>query len=388
MQSSLRAGGREGTLTFVEAVSLMTGAGVGAGIMAVPYLAARSGLLEMLVVVVVAFGANCLIHLMLAEVAFRSGRNLQVIELMRLHLFRDRFAPLLWSAFALLGLAFVAILAAYVAGGSEIVADLTGVSRTPADVVVYLACAAVVFFGLGAVGLFEKVATGVLVVITAVLVAGSFGVPFRPVWSSTAGWESTLALYGMVMYAFYTFYTVPQVVKGLAPDQRSAVKAIIVGLAINAGLVTTIALIAVGVSHPVTEVAVVGMADAIGGWAGTAGSLFVFVALVTSYWSISLALADILSERIGLGRRTSWVVATLPSLLVLLAGGWRFLEWLRLAGGATALVVVVVTVPMYLDARRHGQPDTWSLGRFGSWPWLVAVTLAALLMAVGSLLEL
>ena len=74
--------------------------------------------------------------------------------------------------------------------------------------------------------------------------------------------------------------------------------------------------------------------------------------------------------------------------LVLLAGGWRFLEWLRLAGGATALVVVVVTVPMYLDARRHGQPDTWSLGRFGSWPWLVAVTLAALLMAVGSLLEL
>ncbi len=63
-------------LTFWEATSLMVGAGVGAGIMAVPYLASRTGLTTLLLIVAVAWAATCLIHLMLAEVLFRTGQDL------------------------------------------------------------------------------------------------------------------------------------------------------------------------------------------------------------------------------------------------------------------------------------------------------------------------
>ena len=51
----------------------MVGAGVGAGIMAIPWLAARTGLLELVLVLVVAYGASCLVHLLLAEVCLRTG---------------------------------------------------------------------------------------------------------------------------------------------------------------------------------------------------------------------------------------------------------------------------------------------------------------------------
>ncbi len=63
------------------------------------------------------------------------------------------------------------------------------------------------------------------------------------------------------------------------------------------------------------------------------------------------------------------------------------MDLLRLAGGATALVVVLVSVPMYVHARRTGDPSAWSLGRWGSTPVLVAVVVAAALMAAGSVLE-
>jgi amino acid permease len=194
----------------------------------------------------------------------------------------------------------------------------------------------------------------------------------------------------MVMYAYWTFYSVPQVVAGMGSDHRGAVRAILLGLALNGVLTAVVALVALGVSSPVTEVAIIGIADRLGDWAGVVGSLFIVAALVTSYWSVSLALADILRERTAIPVQLAWLLATLPSLLVLWLGAWQFLEWLRLAGGATAIVVALITIPMYRAAQRTGPvalPD-WTLGRWGSPAILALALLAMALMAAGSLLQL
>jgi amino acid permease len=191
------------------------------------------------------------------------------------------------------------------------------------------------------------------------------------------------------MYGYYAFFSVPQVVKGLAPDGRAAARAVMAGLAINGLLMVAVAVVALGVSAEVTEVAIIGIADALGPWAGGIGAIFLLVALVTTYWAVSLALADVIAERTGVGFRAAWLAATLPSLLLLYVGAMGFLEWVRLAAGLTAIVIALVTLPMYLNARRDGpvhDPD-WNLGRWGSRPMLALALLATVLMAVGSLLE-
>ena len=212
--------------------------------------------------------------------------------------------------------------------------------------------------------------------------------PFRAEVVLSGTPAQALALYGMVMYALWTFYSVPQVVQGLGPDCRGAVRAIVLGLSINGVLTAAVAVIALGVSTEVTQVAIIGIARAMGTCAGAAGSLLIVVALVTSYWSVSLALADILAERTGITRRLAWMLATLPSLFVLWLGAWQFLGWLRLAAGATAIVVALITLPMYWRARRSGpvrDPD-WTLGRWGSPAMLALALLSLVLMAVGSLI--
>jgi amino acid permease len=380
----------EHRLTQWEAVSLMVGAGVGAGIMAVPYLAEKVGMVGLALILPLAWAASALIHLMLAEVLFRTGRDLQIVELMRIYLLRGRAGQwLLWAVFIFLSIAFLANLAAYVSGAGEILAGMLGINRRLAEVLVYAISAGVVFFGLRAVGLAERFGALLLVGLIAAIGLGSFAVPFQALPGLGGTPSQWLALYGMVMYALWTFYSVPQVVKGLGADHRGAARAILVGLGINGLLTALVALIALGVSSSVTEVAIIGISARLGSWAGTLGSLLIIFALVTSYWSVSLALADILRERTGISHRLAWLIATLPSLLILWVGVWQFLDWLRLAAGATAIVVALITIPMYWKARKTGPVSSpgWSLGKWGSPLLLALVLLSLILMAVGSLVS-
>ncbi|MBN1581751.1 MAG: hypothetical protein JXA89_13690, partial [Anaerolineae bacterium] len=217
-------------LTRLEATSLMVGAGVGAGIMAVPFLAEHVGLVGLAVILPIAWAASSLIHLMLAEVLFRTGRDLQIVELMRLYVLRGRIGRwLLWIVFALLSIAFLANLAAYVSGAGEIVSDLTGMDQRFAEILVYVISAGVVFFGLRAVGIAERFAVLVLVGLVVAIGAGAIPIPFHIPLGPSGSAKQWLALYGMVMYALWTFYSVPQVVKGLGHDCRGAVRAILIG---------------------------------------------------------------------------------------------------------------------------------------------------------------
>jgi amino acid permease len=379
------------SLTQGEAIALMVGAGVGAGIMAVPYLAESVGLVGLAFILPIAWAASSLIHLMLAEVCFRTGQDLQIIELMRLYVLRGRRgAWLLWTVFVFLSVAFLANLAAYVSGSGEIISNLTGVNIHLGEFLIYIISAGVVLFGLKAVGIAERYGTVLLYGFVIAISIGALRLPFHAKAGPTGSATQWLALYGMVMYALWTFYSVPQVVKGLGEDRKGAAHAILIGLGINGLLTAIVAVVAIGISQQVTKVAIIGIADRLGPWAGISGSIFIIAAFVTSYWSVSLALADIIHERAQIPPRAAWLLATLPSLLILWVGVWQFLEWLRLAAGATAIVVALITIPMYREALRSGpvRDPEWRLGRWGSPTMIALVLMALILMVAGSIVSI
>ncbi len=201
----------EQRLTQWEAISLMVGAGVGAGIMAVPYLTTQVGFLGLAMILPVAWVASSLVHLMLAEVLFRTGRDLQIVELMHLYVLRGRFGRwLLWTVFALLSVAFLANLAAYVSGAGEILAGLIRIEQSLAEIIVYGISAGVVFFGLKAVGIAERFGALMLVGLIAAIAIGAFSVPFDLSLELSGTPTHWLMLYGMAMYALWTFYSVPR----------------------------------------------------------------------------------------------------------------------------------------------------------------------------------
>ncbi len=380
-------------LTLFEAASIVAGYGIGGGVMTVPYLAEKNGLVPALLIMAAALCISLLLHLMIAEMFSGDGEPKQVVEFFHKHLFRGKSgAVLTWVFFVLMGLVFLANLAAYIAGAGEILQSLTGLPLWAGEALFYLFAAGVVFFGLKVLGVCEKYAILGIVAILAVLAAASALTPSRMLPAAGGGANAALAFFGMMMFCFGAFFSVPQAVEGLSHNKKLVPRAVVLGMGMNFVFILVIALCALLVSKEVTEVAIIGWSAAIGGWATILGSLFVLLAMVTTYWSISFAFSTIVRERLRWGDRPAWLMATLPSFLIAIIGFSDFLGFMRLAGGGIAVLVAVLMVPAFRSARKArqlaGDTASWNIGLWGGTAFQIAVAAGYILMAVGSVIPI
>ncbi len=370
-------------LTVWEAACIITGYGVGGGVMAMPYLAAKNGLAVSLAILAAALLASFVLHTMIAEMTVKSGSGAQIIGAFSKYLFRGKWKKgLTLGFFILMSLVLFTNLAAYIAGAAEIISGLLGIPLLWAQLLFYVGAASVVLFGLKAVGVSEKLAVGVIFAMVALLAVFSLFHIRNPLPWKAGALNEGLAFFGMAMFAFLAFFSVPQAVQGLDGDIKKVRKAIFLGMFNNFVLIVVITVCALLSSTEITPVAMIGWSAGIGSWAQLVGSLFTILAMLTTYWSISLALADIVEEQLHLERRLCWLIATLPSLLMTFAGLAGFMEFMRLAGGLIAILVAVMGVPAYRRSRL--EPGGSMLGRWGGTGMQIAMVAAYLLMAVGN----
>ena len=378
----------EKKLTVWQAACIITGYGVGSGIMTLPYLVDRAGLVPGLAIILVAFFFSYCMHMMLAEITIGSGKGSQIISVFRTYLFRGpRGNWFVVALFALTALVLITNLAAYVAGGAEVL-GAAGLPPLAAKLVFYAIAAAVVFFGLKVLGVSEAASISAIMVIIGVLAVASLlnwhnALP----WGVVGAPNQLLAFFGMAMFSFVAFFSVPQAVEGLDRDPARVRKAILLGLGLNLAFIVVIVFCTLGSSARITELGIIGWSEGIGLWAQVLGSAFTVLAMLTTYWSISLALSDIIEEQTKLHRRLCWLIATLPSLLLVLFDLGSFLEIMRTAGGLIAILMAVMVVPAFRRCRKaNGRlllPDA-----LASTPMQVVILAAFLLMAVGSAVSL
>lgn len=374
-------------LTIVESACIITGYGIGGGVMAMPYLAQRNGLLVSLFILAAAFLASFVLHVMIAELAVKSGGGSQIIEVFSRYLFRGKYKKLLTLAFfVIMALVLFTNLAAYISGAAEIISELLGISLWLSRLLFYVAAASVVLFGLKAVGVSEKLAVGIIFLLVGLLACFSLLHIRNPLPVKAGSLTEGLAYFGMAMFAFSAFFSVPQAAAGLGGDGKKVRKAVFLGLLNNVILITVITVCALLSSAQVTEVAMIGWSRGIGSWAEIVGSLFTILAMLTTYWSISLALAEIVEEQLKLSKRLCWVIATLPSLALTFAGLGGFMEFMRLAGGLIAILIALMVVPAFGKASR--EPGSSLLGRWGGGWMQVLIIIAYLLMAVGNVVTI
>jgi len=385
MEDTMQNAGRS-KLTVWEAACIVTGYGIGGGVMAIPYLALRNGVVVSLLILVAAYFASLLMHLMVADLSLRAGSG-QIIVVFERFLFRGKFKKVLTIAFfGMVTVVMLTTLATYITGAGEIIAVRLNTGPFLSRFVFYAAATSVVVFGLKAVGISEKIAVFVIFVLIAVFAAASFLNIKNPLPLAPGGWKEVLAYFGMAMFSFVAFFSVPQAVEGLGGDVKKIHKALFIGFLNIFIMIFIITLCALLSSTEVTPLAMIGWSAGIGTWAQLAGAVFTLVAMITTYWSISLALADILREQTKLNRIVCWLIATIPTLLLTLLGQGGFMEFVRFAGGLNAILIAVLLVPAFLGANREG--PTRLMGRFASPPVLILIALSYILMAIGSAVQL
>ncbi|MDO4811351.1 MAG: aromatic amino acid transport family protein [Eubacteriales bacterium] len=370
-------------LTTWEAACIITGYGIGGGVMALPYLAVKNGVLLSLAILLAAFAASYVLHVMIAETVIKTGGQVQIIEIFGHYLFPGKAKKALTTVFfVIMALVLFTNLATYISGAGEILAQLLGIPLLWGEILFYIVAASVVFFGLKAVGVSEKVAVTIIFGVIGVLAVCSLfklnhSLPFR-----VGTLNQALAYFGLVMFAFGAFFSVPQAVEGLDGDVKKVKRAVALGLGNNLLLILVITFCALSASDTVTELAMIGWSRGIGTWAEILGDIFTVLAMLTTYWSLSLALGDIVNDQLKCDHRLCWLIGTLPSLLITLIGLGGFMEYMRLAGGLIAIIIALLVVPAYRKSRK--EPGEAILGAWGGTVMQLVILIAYLLMAAGN----
>ena len=372
-------------ITTWEAACIITGYGIGGGVLAMPYLAEKNGIVLAVVILLVAYVASILLHMMIADVVLKCGPGTQVVTVFSRFMFRGKLKTFLTIVFfGLMAVVLCANLAAYVAGAAEVMAGILGISTLACTIIFYVVAASVVLFGLKAVAVSEKIMIAIIFGMIAVLAVFSVINAQHSLPVAAGGVKNALAYYGMAMLAFSAFFSVPQAVEGLDGDVKEIKKAVVLGITNNLVIILIVMFCALIASTEVTEVGMVGWSAGIGTWAQIVGGVFTLVAMLTTYWSISLALGDIVKEQLKWNGKICWIVATLPSLIIALFNLGDFLDYLQIAGGAIAIIIALLFVPCYRNANKEVPKSM--LGKFSGTGVQIFVIIAYILMGVGNVI--
>ena len=376
-------------LTFIESVMLVAGAGIGTGILTIPYAISKIGVFGTITALIIAYIVSAVMYLIIADLTRNSEKPEDLLAILDEHLFSGKGKKALNIAFlVLLVLLLLENLVVYILCAGNVLTDLLGINSTATQIIFYALASVVIIFGVKGMGVGEKLsmiligsAVLVLMVLSFLNVKGalnfSFGAP-----------STVFAVYGLFMFAFSAIFSVIQVCNHIEKKELTS-KAVIGGLSLNALITIAFTVAVILGSDSVTEIATIGLSSGIGiAFVRIICSILVLLAMFTSFWSSGFAFADVVGGQFGLSTRISWFIATIPALLIAVLLPLGILDYVQIGAGALSIILVIVVLPAYYNAVK--QPKTnLLLGKCSGNKIMVSlVALFIILMAVSSFIPI
>lgn len=378
----------EAQLTSFEAISMIVGNSIGTGIIAVPYLATKNSLFDVVWMVGIAYCVNVILHLIIAELSYNNG-GVQLVKSFEGELFQGKYKQVFsWIMFIVYGLAIMLGVSGNINGGAQIFVNWFSMPLALAQLLYYLIAGVVVFIGMKAVGIAQKYAVIVLIVTVVLMTIGTFMHPLNSLERAEFHWNNLLALYSMVVFATSANQAVIQVVKGLDGNPHKIRRCILIGFAISSVFVLIVtSTVLLGAKGSVDkELAYMQLGESIGTWAVILAGVFSLFALLTTFWSNTLALRDVVHEQVGTGNRISWLIATVPCILFAIFGVNSFIILTRIMSGVVVLVSIMLVLTYGKSRRKAGASPI--CGVIGTVPFQVLMVISTLLSAIGALIPI
>ncbi|QUH28061.1 aromatic amino acid transport family protein [Vallitalea guaymasensis] len=378
----------EADFTVFEATSMIVGHSIGTGIIAVPFLATKNNLRDVVLMVILAYFINVVLHLIIAELSYNNG-GVQLVKSFEGELFRGKAKKIFsWIMFTVYGLAIVVGVSGNINGGAMIIWSWLDIPFSLAQIIYYVLAGIVVFMGMKAVGIAQKYTVSLLIVIVIAISIGTFMKPMNAIGSSKVHINNLLGLYSMVVFATSANQAVIQSVKGLKGNVKKIRTSIFLGFAISSIFVLIVTItVLLGVNNSLDkELAYLQLGENIGRWAAILAGLFSLFALLTTFWSNTLSLRDVVHEQIGINNKVCWLLATIPSLLFAIFGVNSFIILTRIMSGVVVLVAVMLVFTYNRSRKKAGASPI--CGRFGKLVFQVIMVISTIICAVGAMIPL
>lgn len=372
-------------ISIFQGASIIAGLSIGSGVMAVPYFFVQNHWVLALGMVLLAFLLCAMLNFMIAEVALRSNKDYQIVELYHEYLFQNAPVWLIWLVFIFTILNFYLALLGFTVAANEILADLTGFSTITMNGIVFFITAVPILFGLKTLAVSDSIAVILILVIISIMTFFSIQQADVPLRIATPNMSSMLGVYAMASFALIGIVSVPQVVTGMKVRRTNIPKAILLGLGINVFLITSIALSVSITTAEVTEVAIIGWGKELGGMTQKLGTLFVLLAIVTSYWGTAYGAAIVYQQRTKINYPLAWALVVVPTLMIPLFVTINFIEIMQATAAILAVILIFSIIPMYRAAVANTPNYTgFHLGFWGNTFFQILVIIGFVMVIIGS----
>ena len=376
-------------LTFTESLMLVAGAGVGTGILTIPYAIHQIGLFGTVTALIFAYAVSALMYLIIADLTRNSEKPEDLLAILDQHLFSGKGKKALHIAFlVLLVLLLLENLVVYVLCAGNVLTDLLGINSTATRIIFYALASAVIFFGVKGMGIGEKISMILIGSAVLVLMVLSFFHAKGSLNLSFGAPATVFAVYGLFMFAFSAIFSVIQVCNHIEKKEQTG-KAVIGGLTLNALVTVAFTLAVILGSDTVTEIATIGLARGIGiPFVRVLCAVLVLFAMFTSFWSSGFAFADVVSSQLRVSGKAGWFIATVPALLIAVFLPLSVLDYVQIGAGVLSIILVIVVLPAYRHAVKSPKQKPLLGKASGSRVLIATVAVAIVLMAVSSLIPI
>jgi len=327
-----------------QAIAVLIGVIIGAGVLGMPYVIAKAGFLTGLLVIILLGSAVLLINLSVGEISLRTNGNHQMTGYAEKYL--GKKGKLLMTLSMFIGI--YGALLAYIIGVGEALNAIFGLNAFMFSIIFFVFVSGLIYLGIKSIARGDLLLVSVvisLILLISVMCIFSGKLDFMNL--NEFSLSKIFIPYGVVLFAFVGASAIPEMREVLRRNRKEMKKAIIIGSLIPLILYALFAFVIVGVfGGNVTEVATVGLGQEFGSIIVIFANLFAIFAMTTSFLGLGLALKEAYDFDYKLNHNLSWGLAVLIPLIGFLMGFKSFIQIVGLtgvfAGGLEGFLVVLM----------------------------------------------
>jgi len=360
---------------FSNAVALLLGTTIGAGIFGIPYVFAKAGFLIGVLNLLILGMVVLVVNLSIGEVALRTKKRHMMAGYAQKYL--GKVGKYVMTLSVILGI-FGAMIA-YLIGEGEALSAIFGGIPIWYSLIFFLLMIPIIWFDLNAVAKSDKLVNRILFTIILFICLAAFS-SINVENLKPFDFTKFLLPYGVVLFAMVGASAVPEMEGELIREKKKLKNAIIIGTVVPLLIYFLFSLVVVGVTGlNTTEVATIGLGNALGRYMIILGNIFASLAMATSFISLGLAMKWMWRYDYEMSNVLSWSLTCFIPLAIFLAGARSFIEVIGITGAVAGGIEGALLILIAKASKKKGErKPEYSINL--NWFWAILIIL---LFAVG-----
>jgi len=334
-----------------EAIAILIGTIVGAGVLGIPYIVSKAGLLTGLIDIIIIGILLLITNYIFGESIINIKKHHQMTGYTKIILGKKWGYLMMFLVFA----SIYGALIAYIMGEGSVLATLFGSQKTLLfSILFFIIAFSIVKSKIKTIGVLEIFLDSAFIFIIFLIALFSTGSINT---TNITGFDVTNIFlpYGVILFAFLGISAIPQMKEVLNNDKKRLRRAILIGssIPIILYLIFTFAVVSV-TGLNTTEVATIGLGQALGYKMLIFCNLFAFFIMSTAFLSLAHAVKETYIYDCKLNKTLSWMLACLVPFAIFLAirsiAGFK--DILNITGGIAGGAMGILLATMFLKTRK------------------------------------